>query len=274
MSKQFVHLHVHSHYSLLDGAAKVHDLVETAAKFGMSALALTDHGNLFGAMEFYQEAKKAGIKPIIGYEAYISSGSRLEKERQNYHITLLAKDYDGYKNLMKLASEAYINGFYYKPRIDKEFLVKHSKGLIALSGCLASETCSNIVDGKEKKAKEAVDFYKNLFPDNFYIEIQENKIPEQSKANEGLVKLAKEFKLPMVFTNDIHYLRADDAKPHEILLCIQTGTTINDESRFRFGSSEFYMKSPEQMYKEAEPYPGAAENTLEIAQKVNLEIHM
>ncbi len=274
MSQPFVHLHVHSHYSLLDGAAKVPELIQRAVEFQMPALALTDHGNLFGALEFYHQAKKAGIKPIIGYEAYITNTSRQEKDRQAkyHHITLLCKDYEGYKNLMKLASEAYLTGFYYKPRIDKDILAAHSKGLMALSGCLVSEVCRNIVDNQLDKAREAVAFYRDLFPGDFYIELQQNHIDEQQKANEGLLKLAKEFQLPMVFTNDIHYLKKEDATPHEVLLCIQTGTTMQDENRFRFGSDQFYMKSPDEMYEEARDFENAAKNTLEIAEKVNLEI--
>ncbi|NUM34091.1 MAG: DNA polymerase III subunit alpha [Candidatus Brocadiae bacterium] len=274
MSEPFVHLHVHSHYSLLDGAAKVPDLIQRAVEFKMPALALTDHGNLFGALEFYQQAKKAGIKPIVGYEAYISNTSRQERDRQAkyHHITLLAKDYEGYKNLMKLASEAYLTGFYYKPRIDKDILASHSKGLIALSGCLVSEVCRNLIDNKMDKARDAVAFYKDLFPGDFYIELQQNHIEEQQKANEGLLKLAREFQLPMVFTNDIHYLKKEDSVPHEVLLCIQTGTTMQDQNRFRFGSDQFYMKSPDEMYEEAKDFENAAKNTLEIAEKVNLNI--
>ena len=277
MTKPFVHLHVHSHYSLLDGAAKIPDLVQTALEYKMPALAITDHGNLFGALEFYNCARKAGIKPIIGYEAYISPHDRTLKEKQYakyHHITLLAKNYTGYRNLLVLASQAYLTGFYYKPRIDKELLAQHCQGLIVLSGCLASETCQHIIAGDMEKARQTVAFYRDIFGEDFYIEIQKNKISEQDKANQGLVALAGEFNLPMVFTNDIHYLRQEDAKPHEILLCIQTGTTLDDERRFKFASEEFYMKTSEQMYQEAEEFSDAAKNTMEIAEKVDLQIPM
>ena len=272
MSQQFVHLHVHSHYSFLDGGAKVPDLIKAAVDYNMPALALTDHGNMFGSFEFYLNARKAGIKPIVGYEAYIAPKSRLDRDNKRYHITLLAKNYQGYKNLLKLASEAYLTGFYYKPRIDKDLLVKHKEGIIALSGCLASEVCQNLLAKNSKSAKKTVDFYRSLFGDDYYIELQKNKIEEQSIANAGLLEIAQEFHLPMVFTNDIHYLKNDDHRAHDVLLCIQTGAKFTDKKRFRFGSQEFYMKSPDQMYAEAAEFPGAAENTLAIAEKVNLEI--
>lgn len=275
MSKDFVHLHVHSHYSLLDGAAKVQDLIHMAEEYKMPALALTDHGNLFGAMEFYQTAKKTSVKPIIGYEAYVAPVNRTKKEKQyakSPHITLLAKDYDGYKNLIKLASEAYLSGFYYKPRIDKDLLYEHRSGLVALSGCLASEVCKALARGETKEAKEVVSYYKDVFGDDYYIEVQKNDIEVQAKVNKGLVKLAKEFDLPLVYTNDIHYLHEEDANPHEVLLCIQTGDTMDNPNRFKFGSNTFYMKDSKQMYEESQEFPNAAKNTLEIAEKVNIDI--
>lgn len=272
MTKPFVHLHVHSHYSLLDGAAKVPDLVNLACKYEMPALALTDHGNLFGALEFYEYARKAGIKPIVGYEAYIAPKSMKEKDKTRYHLTLLAKNYEGYYNLMQLASEAYLTGFYYKPRIDKELLAKYSKGIIALSGCLASEVCRHIVHDDMNKARETVAFYRDLFKDDFYLEVQRNHLEEQEKANAGLVQLHNEFNIPLVFTNDIHYLQKEDAEAHEVLLCIQTGTTLNNPDRFRFKTQEYYMKTSEQMYEESKDLPNAAANTVEVAEKVNLEI--
>ncbi|WP_372367115.1 DNA polymerase III subunit alpha [Candidatus Uabimicrobium sp. HlEnr_7] len=275
MSDQFVHLHTHTHYSLLDGAIKIPNLVKAAREFGMPAIGITDHGNMFGALEFFQACKKEGIKPIVGYEAYVAPNSRLARGRENaraFHVTLLAKNYTGYKNLMKLASEAYLTGFYYKPRIDRELLAAHSEGIIAFSGCLASEICRNILNKDLKKARKVMGWYQDVFGEDFYIELQKNKIKEQYIANDELIKMGKEFKLPLVYTNDIHYLRAEDAKPHDVLLCIQTGNLVKKADRFRFGSQEFYMKSPQQMRKEAEEFPGAAENTLLIAEKVNLEI--
>ncbi|BBM85503.1 DNA polymerase III subunit alpha [Candidatus Uabimicrobium amorphum] len=275
MSDQFVHLHTHTHYSLLDGAIKIPNLVKAAREFGMPAIGITDHGNMFGALEFFQACKKEGIKPIIGYEAYVAPNSRFDKNRENaraFHLTLLAKNYTGYKNLMKLASEAYLNGFYYKPRIDRELLAQHSEGIIAFSGCLASEICRNILAKDIKKARKVTGWYQDLFGDDFYVELQKNKIKEQYVANDELLKISKDFKLPLVYTNDIHYLRAEDAKPHDVLLCIQTGNLVKKADRFRFGSQEFYMKSPQQMRKEAEEFPGAADNTLLIAEKVDLDI--
>lgn len=275
MSDQFVHLHTHTHYSLLDGAIKIPNLVKAAREFGMPAIGITDHGNMFGALEFFQACKKEGIKPIVGYEAYVAPNSRFDKNRENaraFHLTLLAKNYTGYKNLMKLASEAYLNGFYYKPRIDREYLAEHSEGIIAFSGCLASEICRNILAKDIKKARKVTGWYQDLFGDDFYVELQKNKIKEQYVANDELLKISKDFKLPLVYTNDIHYLRAEDAKPHDVLLCIQTGNLVKKADRFRFGSQEFYMKSPQQMRKEADEFPGAADNTLLIAEKVDLDI--
>lgn len=275
MSNPFVHLHVHSHYSLLDGAAKIPDLVKKAAAYKMPALALTDHGNLFGALEFYQEAKKNNIKPIIGYEAYVAPTTRQDRDKKNakaFHVTLLAKNYQGYHNLMKLASEAYLTGFYYKPRIDKELLCKHSQGLIVLSGCLSSEICRALVADKNKEAHDLVAFYRDLWKDDFYIELQKNKIEAQNKANQGLVALAKEFNIPTVLTSDIHYLNENDARPHEVLLCIQTGAIMSDPNHFHFSSQEFYLKSSEQMYADGAEFPGSAETTLAIADKVNIDI--
>ncbi len=275
MFNPFVHLHVHSHYSLLDGAAKLPELVKTASDFKMPAIALTDHGNLFGAMEFYDLAKKANIKPIIGYEAYIAYPNRQTKDKQSReysHITLLAKNYQGYRNLIKLASEAYLTGFYYRPRIDKELLFQHHEGLIVLSGCLHSDVCQSISKGDIAKAESTIAEYRDLFPGDYYLEIQKNGIEEQDKVNEELLKMSQRFNLPLVFTNDIHYLHKEDAKPHDILLCIQTGAKYNDSDRFKFKTDEFYMKSPEEMYEQAKYFPHAAENTVAIAEKVNIEI--
>lgn len=343
MTEPFVHLHVHSHYSLLDGAAKVPELVAKAKELKMPALAITDHGNLFGALEFYGACQKAGIKPIIGYEAYLapnhlkhednveemamdeqmtetishtvnpgdtandmplgavqeddSSSSKKKKKKKTSgketagaapkkrsssrdysHVTLLAKNYQGYCNLMRLASIAYIEGFYYKPRIDKELLFQYREGLIVLSGCLRSPVCQallsqNLTQAEAfAKAEAVVAEFRDAFPGDYYIELQYNRLETQNQVNEQLIKLADRFQLPLVFTNDIHYLRAEDAKPHDILLCIQTGRKAKDEKRFRFASQEFYMKSSEQMYEESKYFPNAAANTALIAEKVNIEM--
>ena len=229
----FVHLHNHSDYSILDGAITIDRLVDTAAQLGMPAIALTDHGNMFGAIEFYQKAKKKGIKPIVGQEFYVAPGSRFSKEiaRDNkediaYHLILLAKDNIGYKNLMKLSSIGYTEGFYYKPRIDMEVLEKYSEGLIASSACIAGEIPVNILRGKLKEACDIAGKYKEIFgKDNFYLELQYHGLKEQEQANREIVKIAAKLDIPLIATNDAHYVSRDDAFSHEVLLCVQTGKT-------------------------------------------------
>lgn len=282
----FVHLHVHTQYSLLDGAIRLKDLFDTAGAYRMPAAAITDHGNMFGALEFYERAKKCGIKPIIGCEAYIAPkgrhdrGSKAEGEAngdedRSFHLTLLARNRTGYQNLLKLVSLGYTEGFYYKPRMDKEILRRHSEGLIALSGCLKGEISSLLIRNQHEGAKRTAQEYENIFePGNFYLEIQANGIPEQTVANEGLVRLARDLSLPLVATNDCHYLRKSDARAHEILLCIQTGKTILDEKRLKFHTDQLYFKSPEEMAKEFAYVPEALKNTLEIAEKCDLKLEM
>ncbi|GKT08026.1 DNA polymerase III subunit alpha [Desulforhabdus sp. TSK] len=282
----FVHLHVHSQYSLLDGAIRLQDLLDTARSFSMPAVTVTDHGNMFGALEFYEKAKKAGMKPIIGCEVYLAPRSRLDRqsrnenggavdEDRNYHLLLLARDVTGYQNLMKLVSSAYLEGFYYKPRIDKEILRKWSEGLIALSACLKGEVATHILRRQEEAARKAALEYAEIFgPDNFYLELQANGIPEQAIVNEGLIRLGRELGLPLVATNDCHYLRRSDARAHEILLGIQTGKTILDEKRMKFHTDQLYFKSPEEMVQEFAHVPDAIENTVAIAERCNLEIDL
>ncbi|MCU0665919.1 MAG: DNA polymerase III subunit alpha [Candidatus Omnitrophica bacterium] len=275
---EFIHLHLHTQYSLLDGACRIHDLLQTAKLYKMDSLAITDHGNMFGAIDFYIEAQKAGIKPIIGCEVYVAPKSRFDKtatsqEETNNHLILLARDEKGYQNLMKLVSLGYLEGFYYRPRIDKESLSRHSEGLIALSACLKGEIPSLILQRRLNDAiKAADDLSCILGKNNFYIELQENMIPDQKKANEGLLKIAKELNLPLIATNDVHYINKEHAKSHEALLCIQTQTTLDDQNRMRMQTNEFYFKSPQEMKKLFNDYPEAITNSLEIASRCNLEL--
>ncbi len=275
---KFIHLHVHSHYSLLDGACKIPDLLAAAKKHGMGALALTDHGNLFGAIEFYRSALADGVKPVIGYEAYVAPGSRLEKDSKGikeaaYHLTLLARNEQGYRNLIRLATTAYLDGFYYRPRIDKKVLAENAGDLVALSGCLKSEISCLLGREAYDEAKAVAAAYSDMFgKGRFYLELQDNKIPEQKPVLEGTVRLSKELGIPMVATNDIHYLGPDDADAHEVLLCINTGKTLGDSKRLQFGSREFYFKSPEEMAVVFRDHPDALANSLKIAEMCNLEM--
>lgn len=274
----FVHLHVHTQYSLLDGACLLPNLIKTAADFRMPALAITDHGNMFGAIEFYQACMDAGIKPIIGCETYIAPGSRLDKtasisEEKSFHFTLLAKDETGYKNLMKLVSIGYLEGFYYKPRIDKEALAKYSKGLIGLSGCLKGQVQRCLMAGDiENAVKVGSEFKDILGEDNFYIEIMDNSLPEQRKINKNVVEVAKRLGVGLVATNDVHYLKKQDAYAHEALLCIQTQTILDDPNRMKLQTDEFYFKSPDEMKALFVSLPEAITNTIEIANRCNVEL--
>ncbi len=274
----FIHLHLHTQYSLLDGACRIPELLNLANLYKMDSLAITDHGNMFGAIEFYLEAQKTGIKPIIGCEVYVAPANRFDKistgiDEASYHLILLAKDEIGYQNLMKLVSVGYLEGFYYRPRIDKEVLVKYSQGLIALSACLKGEIPVLLQQRRFNDAlKCADDFSRILGKDNFYLELQENLIPEQKIVNEGLIKISKELNIPLVATNDVHYLNKDKARSHEALLCIQTQTTLDDPNRMRFQTDEFYFKSPQEMKELFKDTPEAINNTLEIAQRCNLEL--
>ena len=275
----FVHLHVHTQYSLLDGACRLQDLVNTAAALKMPACAITDHGNMFGAIEFYQKAQDKGLKPIIGSEVYIAPDSRFEKsshgiQEASFHLILLAKDETGYKNLMKLISIGYLEGFYYRPRIDKEVLARHNDGLIGFSACLKGEVPHLILAGEMDKARRTADQYKHIFgKGNFYLEVQSNGINDQAKVNKALLKLSKELDIPLVATNDVHYIYKDDAKAHEALLCIQTQTTLDDPNHMKMQTDEFYFKPAEIMKKAfGEVAPSAISNTLEIAEKCNVEL--
>ena len=271
----FVHLHIHSEYSLLDGANRIKDLPVRAKELGMKAMAITDHGVMYGAIDFYKACKKEGIKPIIGCEVYVAPRSRFDKEpnidNHYYHLILLAKDNQGYKNLSKLVSIGFVDGYYYKPRIDLEVLEKYHEGLICLSACLAGAVNQALLNGQEEKAEEVALWHKKVFGEDYYIEIQNNGIKEQVLANQKLVKLARKLDIQLVATNDAHYLKREDAYNHEVLLCIQTGKRMSDPDRMRFDTDELYVKSPEEMSEYFSAFPDAIENTVKIADKCNVE---
>jgi DNA polymerase-3 subunit alpha len=276
----FVHLHLHSEYSLLDGACRLDKLMERAHALKFPALALTDHGVLYGAIDFYQAARKTGVKPILGCEVYVAPGSRLEKKssggggRDVYnHLVLLAKDEVGYKNLTKLVTDAHLEGYYYKPRIDKEILAANHEGIIALSGCLASEIPEAIAKDDLKKARDAIDWFKQtLGPENFYLELQNHGIAEQAKVNRHLIPWAKEFGLKCVATNDVHYVEKKDWQAHDCLICIGTQTVRDDPRRMRYQPEQFFLRSAEEMKAIFAEVPDAVLNTMEVAEKCNLEI--
>ena len=274
MSK-FVHLHIHSEFSLLDGANRIKDLPVRAKELGMDAIAITDHGVMYGAIDFYKACKKEGVKPIIGCEVYVAPRSRHNKEpnidNKYNHLILLAKDNQGYKNLSKLVSIGFTEGYYYKPRIDLEVLEQYHEGLICLSACLAGSVNQALLNGQTEKAEEIALWHKRVFGEDYYIEIQNNGIPEQVLANQKLVQLARKLDIPLVATNDAHYLKKEDAYNHEILLCIQTGKRMSDEDRMRFETDELYVKSPKEMSEYFSAFPDAIENTVKIADKCNVE---
>ena len=274
MSK-FVHLHIHSEFSLLDGANRIKDLPVRAKELGMDSIAITDHGVMFGAIDFYKACKKEGVKPIIGCEVYVAPRSRLQKEpgidNHYYHLILLAKNNEGYKNLSKLVSLSFVDGYYYKPRIDREILEKYHEGIICLSACLAGEVNQALLANQTEKAEEIALWHKKVFGDDYYIEIQNNGLREQVLANQKLVQLARKLDIPLVATNDAHYLKKEDSYFHEVLLCIQTGKRMSDEDRMRFETEEFYIKSPEEMADYFSEFPDAIENTVKIAEKCNYD---
>ena len=271
----FVHLHVHSEFSLLDGANRIKDLPVRAKELGMKAMAITDHGVMYGVIDFYKACKKEGIKPIIGCEVYVAPRSRFDKEgsldKEYNHLILLAKDNVGYKNLSKLVSIGFTEGYYYKPRIDLEVLEKYHEGLIALSACLAGSINQAILANNMEKAEEIAMWFKNVFKDDYYLELQNNGIKEQVLVNQKLVQISRKLNIPIVATNDAHYLKREDAYNHEVLLCIQTGKKITDEDRMRFDTDELYIKSPEEMSDYFSNLPDAIENTVKIADKCNVE---
>ena len=273
--QDFVHLHVHSEYSLLDGANRIKDLPVRAKELGMKSIAITDHGVMYGVIDFYKACKKEGIKPIIGCEVYVAPRSRFDKEpnidNKYNHLILLAKNNLGYKNLCKLVSAGFTEGYYYKPRIDLEILEKYHEGLIALSGCLAGALSTSILDGNYEQAEKMAKWHKELFKDDYYIEIQANRLKEQALVNQKLVELSRKLEIPFVITNDAHYLKKEDSYNHEVLLCVQTGKKMTDTDRMRFETDDFYIKSPEEIEEFFPNLKEGMENTVEIAEKSNVE---
>lgn len=278
MSSGFVHLHVHSDYSVLDGACKLNDLLDRCDKFGMKACALTDHGNLFGAVEFYQMAKSRGIKPIIGCEVYVAPASRTDTQTKYYnsfnnHLLLLCENETGYHNLCKLSSLGYLEGFYYKPRVDDEILARYSEGLIATTSCLAGRVPQALIHDDMDRANEYLERYISIFgKDNLLVELMDHSLSEQEKVNPILAEMAEKHKLLLIATNDCHYVDREDAEAHEALLCVQTGTNLQDENRFRFQNDQFYFRSPDEMRSKFARWPEAVSNTELIAERCNVEI--
>ncbi len=279
MASSFVHLHLHTQFSLLDGANQIEPLVQQVKSFGQPAVAMTDHGNMFGAVEFYRKAKDAGVKPIIGCEAYMALGSRLAKKDSGlahndyYHLILLARNLTGYQNLIKLVSKAYLEGFYYKPRMDKEILKDHHEGLIALSGCLSGEI-PYLIGQKDMAGAMAVagEFQEIFGKEHFYLEVQANGLDHQRVANAGLMEIHKKLGIPLAGTNDCHYLKKEDSHPHELMLCLQTGKTLSDPNRMKFDTDQLYVKSTEEIAPAFAEFPGAASNTCRIADACDLEL--
>ncbi|MDR3710768.1 MAG: DNA polymerase III subunit alpha [Capsulimonadaceae bacterium] len=277
--KDFVHLHLHSEYSLLDGACRIDDLIKKAEELEMPAIGLTDHGVMYGAMEFYQKCKKHKIKPIVGCEVYVANRSRKQRENKNLdgsnHLVLLAQNETGYKNLIKLVSIASIDGFYYKPRVDKELLHQYSEGLICLSACLGGEVPEHCLANALDKARYAASEYREIFgKDNYYLEIQDHTLEPQRIVNEQLRQLSTDLSLPLVATNDVHYLNAEDADPHQVLLCIQTSTTLADPKKMNYGAKEFFLKSQEEMLRVFRDFPDALARTAEIASRCDLKLDL
>jgi DNA polymerase-3 subunit alpha len=280
MHSDFIPLHLHTHYSLLDGAIRIDELIAQAREYKLPAIAVTDHGNLFGAIDFYKKVSKAGMKPIIGCEVYVACLSRFEKKSTNnnseasYHLILLCRDIHGFKNLSRLLSKAYLEGFYYRPRIDKDLLSQYSGGLIGLSSCLKGEISRYLSAGMIDKARETALSYKRILgADNFFLEIQANELPEQEEINRQLVDLSRDLHIGLVATNDCHYLRKEDAKAHDVLICIQTGKTLKDTDRMKFSSDTFYFKSPDEMKEKFKNIPDAIKNTKRIAERCNLDFN-
>lgn len=272
----FTHLHTHTEYSLLDGLSKIDPLVRRAAELGQQALAITDHGALYGAIEFYQSAKQHGVKPIIGIEAYVAPGSRFDKDPKNrwpHHLTLLAENETGYRNLLKLSSAAHLEGFYYRPRMDKELLAAHSEGLIALSGCPSGEFMSALREDDERKAIEVAGWFSDVFPGRYYLEVMEHGIAQFTPLMPRVFDVAARMGLPTVLTNDSHYTGPDDVRAHEVLLCIGSNSTIHDEGRFKLDGDTFYLRSEEEMRGLFPEHPEAADHTWEIAERVNIDLH-
>ena len=274
----FTHLHVHTEYSLLDASSKIKELTARAKELGMDSLAITDHGVMYGVIDFYRAARENGIKPIIGCEIYVAPGSRFDREAGSgedryYHMILLAENNTGYQNLMKIVSKGFVEGFYYKPRVDDEVLRTYHEGIIALSACLAGEIPRYLSRGMYEEACKSAQKYRDIFgPDNFFLELQDHGIPAQRTVNQGLMRMSQELQIPLVATNDCHYIYKEDVESHDILLCIQTGKKVTDENRMRYEGGQFYVKSEEEM-RALFPYAQEAlDNTHKIAERCNVEI--
>ena len=277
MPPKFAHLHLHTEYSILDGACRLDDALEAAGEMGMESLAITDHGVMYGALAFYEKAVERGIRPVIGSEVYVAPGGRLKRdtglEEQPYHLVLLAMNNDGYLNLMRIVTRGFTEGFYYKPRVDMEVLKEHAGGLVALSACLKGEVQAQLLRGDGEAAAAAAERYTRTFGDgNFYVELMDHGIPEQAQVNGPLVELARRKGIGMVATNDVHYVRREDSRPHDHLLCIQTGKLVSETARLRFSTDEFYLKSASEMEALFPDYSEALSNTVEIAERCEVEI--
>src|SRR5437016_6835723 len=279
--QDFVHLHLPTDYSLLDGAIQIKPLSERLENLGMKACAMTDHGNMYGAISFYHTMKARGIKPIIGCETYIAPNSRKDRagraapgEKANFHLILLAKDYEGYRNLSRLTSKAFTEGFYYKPRIDKELLAQHSAGLIALSSCMSGVPSALLAQNRfDDAATQALEFEQIMGKGNYFLEIQEHGLEPQARIRKPLIDLSKRTGIPLIATNDAHYLMPEDARAHDVLLCIGSGKTVNDTNRLRYASPNFYVRSPEEMWRIfGNELPEALTRTVEIAQRCDLKL--
>jgi DNA polymerase-3 subunit alpha len=281
-ARPFTHLHCHTHYSLLDGASPIGKLLQRAKSHGMSALAITDHGNLHGSLEFYRKARELGINPILGYEAYVAPGSRFERDASSskeaaYHLTLLAKNRTGFKNLIRLASIASLEGFYFKPRIDKQALEAYSEGIICLSGCVSSEFSRAILKGYDtdsaiQEAVEVTQWFDRVFGDRFFIEIMNNKVEIQRQQMAGAVEVANRVGIPLVATSDAHYVDREDAELQDVMVCISTGKFRTDSNRMQMEGNEFYLRSPEEMYLNFPGHADAVARSQEIANSVDIQL--
>ena len=274
----FTHLHVHKEYSLLDGSSKIKELLPRAKELGMDSLAITDHGVMYGVIDFYKKAKEVGIKPILGCEVYVAPGSRFDREQSKgedryYHLVLLAENNQGYQNLMKIVTRGFTEGYYYRPRVDYEILEQYHEGIIALSACLAGEIPNKILKEDFEGARAAARRMNELFgPGNFFLELQDHGIRQQTQVNSTVMRLSKELDIPLVVTNDVHYINEDDAIPHDLLLCIQTGKLVSDTDRMRYEGGQFFLKSEEEMQRLFPYAREALENTHKIAERCNVEI--
>ena len=278
-SRPFVHLHCHTHYSLLDGANRIDALVEKVKKSGMNALAITDHGNLYGALEFYNECRANDINPIIGYEAYVAPKDRRDRgatrmKEASFHLTLLAMNRVGFQNLIQLSTAAFLEGFYYKPRIDKELLAAHSEGIMCLSGCAAGELSFLLLGDRMDEAERLAAWYQRIFGDRFYLEIQNAGLEIQRQCAEGTIELARRMGVPLVATNDSHYLEQSDADAHDVLLCVNTLALRADTKRMKMEGDQFFVRTPEQMYQAFPDHPDAVAITQEIANRVDIDLDL